>query len=117
MIKETFSKIQLLLQRKGLTRETATKDEKETIDTWEKIMALGDAAGFLKENEAFKAGLEMARQRQSALLGELLKMDNDKEKDLTLKAEINHIQTFFNYFLGLKRAKEQLEEDLNSQLK
>lgn len=24
MIKETFSKIQLLLQRKGLTRETAT---------------------------------------------------------------------------------------------
>ncbi len=105
-----------LLDKLKTKPEDLTPDEKETFRTWEEVLATGDEAERLMENEAFKRGRQAAEVRLTDLFSKLLDPDNDRDKDIYLKAEISHILNTFVVFKGLKSQRDVIETQIKQRL-
>jgi hypothetical protein len=105
-----------LLAKLKLSPEKLTPEETETFESWEQILSTGDEAERLMQNEAFKKSRDMAEKRLVDLFTQLLNPENSRDKDLYLKAEMNHLLNTFVVFKGLKSQSDIIEAQIKQRL-
>lgn len=105
-----------LLGKLKTTPEKLTPEEAETYQSWEQILATGDDAERIMENEAFKKSRQAAELRLTDLFTQLLNPDNTREKDIYTKAEISHLLNTFVVFKSLKSQKDFIEQEIKKRL-